>query len=230
MDSTDLLPSVAWRSDTVDVTLVSEATPFSPAVFGQTVYPLDDNDPGAIDFVLEIGFFIKDFVGRTYPIIAVNVGGQQGRVHVSDDFRFNAGPQVGQNCIVYKSVGEGESPYLAPIYYRHLDESALEFSRQAELEILWRHRAVSVALPFTGVKLLEISDYQNTLAPGSQLTLASKLGPRPKLTILLLQDDGSYWERNVDSERRYLGGDLSKLDNIKIDLAEVHSGIIILSR
>ena len=226
----DLLPSVAWRSDTVDVVVISEATAFEPTVYGVTVYPLDDNDPGAIDFVLEVGFFLKDFVGRSYSIVAINVGGIQGRINLSDDFRFGAGPQVGQNCIVYKSVGEGESPYLAPIYYRHLDESALEFSRQAELEILWRNRAVSVAIPFTNQQLLNLIDYQTALAPGSQLTYAVKLGPRPKVTVLLLQDSGSYWERNVDTERNYIGGDLTKLDSITVDLAEQHSGILILSR
>lgn len=226
----DLLPTVAWRSDTVDVTVVSEATAFDPAIYGVSVYPLDDNDPGAIDFILEVGFFLKDFVGRSYTIIAIDVDGVQGRINISDDFRFGAGPQVGQNCIVYKSVGEGESPYLAPIYYRHLDESALEFSRQAELEILWRNRAVSVAIPFTDAQLLEVIDYQTALVPNSQLTYAEKLGPRPKITVLLLQDNGTYWERNVDSERAYIGGDLEKLNYIAIDLAEEHSGILILSR
>lgn len=227
MEAQNLLPSVAWRSDASDVTVISEATPFDPGVYGVTVYPLDDNDPGAVDFALEIGFFLKDFIGRTYSIIGVNVGGVQGRISISDDFRFGAGPQVGQNCIVYKSVGEGESPYLAPIYYRHLDESALEFSRQAELEILWRNRAVTGVLPFTNQQFLVVEDYQNTLYPGSQLTLANKFGSMPKFIPVITQGDGSEWERRLDLIRKYVDG---KLDQVEIDLSDTYSGYIMIIR
>ena len=60
------------------------------------------------------------------------------KITVSDDFRSGACPTSGQTAIVYRSVGDGNSPYLSPIYYRFLDKQALANSKRFELDILWK--------------------------------------------------------------------------------------------
>jgi hypothetical protein len=228
MPAQDLLPTVAWGFVATDVTVVSEQTEFEPGHYALTAYPEDDNDPGAADKEKAVGYYIIDFLGRKYSIVAINVGSDTDRIEVTDDFRFGAGPQSGQEAVLFKSVGEGESPYLAPIYYRRLDASALEFSRQAELEVLWRNRAVTGEIPFTSVSEFSILDYQNALAPGSTLTFASKFDNRPKFLVLQEKSTGVYWERSLDSERTYDSN--NNLLSVYIDLAVECSGKILITR
>lgn len=134
MEASQYLPTVAWRTNIENVILLTSETVPDPATYRVSVYPIDVNEPGAMLEEKEIGFYLKDFVGHTYRIIGIG----SGVVDISDDFRTGVGPQTGQEGVVYKSVGDGVSPYLAPVYYRGLDKSAMEYSRRFELDILWK--------------------------------------------------------------------------------------------
>jgi len=136
MEASVYLPTVAWRTYAKDVILLTEETTLSPAIYRISVQPIDVNELGAATAEKQIGFYFKDYVGHTYTIVDFTTT----TIDVSDDFRCGVGAQSGRQGVVYKSVGNGLSPYLAPIYYRHLDRSALEYSRQTELDILWKHR------------------------------------------------------------------------------------------
>jgi hypothetical protein len=139
MDERIYLPQIAWRTYVNDVTLTSANAEVYPSTYTLLVSAIDVNEPGAVLEEKEIGFWIKDFVGHTYRIVGINVDGNNQKIEIEDSLGCGQGPQTGQQAIIYKSVGNGTSPYLAPIYYRHLDESALEYSRQFELDILWNH-------------------------------------------------------------------------------------------
>jgi hypothetical protein len=148
MEANQYLPTVAWRTNIQDVILLTSETVPDPATYRVSVAPLDVNEPGAILAEKEIGYYLKDFVGHTYRVITVG----SGTVDISDDFRTGVGPQEGRKGIVYKSVGDGNSPYLAPVYYRGLDKSAIDYSRRFELDILWKaSRSVGVGVRQTGV-------------------------------------------------------------------------------
>jgi len=127
IDAIKYLPTIAWRGKVNNVRLLTETT------YQLDIYPADTNEPGAEN--REIGNYFKDNIGNTYSII----DSDSLSITISDDFRLGVGPQTGLFGVVYKSVGDGESPYLAPIYYRHLDKVALEYSRQFELDILWKN-------------------------------------------------------------------------------------------
>lgn len=129
------LPEVAWRTICRQVFLLSQKDSSNDAIYRLNVFPIDVNDLGAATLELEVGFYLKDYVGHTYRI--VNVNGLT--IDVSDDFECGEAPQSGQHAIVYKSVYKGNSPYLAPIFYRHLDRMAFDYSRRFELDILWRN-------------------------------------------------------------------------------------------
>ena len=141
MDATVYLPTVAWRTIARNVIVLTAETISDPATYRVTVKPEDINELGAIAVDIAINYYFKDYIGHTYRIIAYSKANPSAiTIDIADEFRVGVGAQEGRMAIVYKSVGDGLSPYLAPIYYRHLDKSALEYSRQAELDILWKHR------------------------------------------------------------------------------------------
>ena len=125
------LPQVAWTTIIDNVVMVDGIT------YDVTVVPVDPNEPGAQFSEKEIGYYLKDNVGHTYSISGINIDGNPDRIRVVDDFSENIGPQSGQFAFVYKSVGDGSAPYLAPIRHERLDESALDYSRAIELDVLW---------------------------------------------------------------------------------------------
>lgn len=132
------LPTVRWTTTIHDVVLVTSETILLPATYRVTIVPEDVNEEGAALAIKEVGFLIKDYVGHVFKITAINVGGDSTRVIVSDDFRTGFGPQTGRTAVVYKSVGLGRSPYIAPIEHNRLDKSALDYSRTIELDILYK--------------------------------------------------------------------------------------------
>ena len=139
MDATVYLPTVAWRTIARNVIVLTAETISDPATYRVTVKPEDINELGAIAVDIAINYYFKDYIGHTYRIIAYSKANPSAiTIDIADEFRVGVGAQEGRMAIVYKSVGEGLSPYLAPIYYRHLDRVALEYSRQFELDILWR--------------------------------------------------------------------------------------------
>ena len=126
------LPQIAWS------TIVSDVV-FTPLTsYRVTVSPLDVNEPGALISNLAIGYYLEDYVGHKYTITAINVGGNPKNITINDDFGVGFGPQSGQIAYIYKSVGDGKAPYIAPIPYNRLDKTALDYSRSIELDILWK--------------------------------------------------------------------------------------------
>lgn len=215
MEASIFLPTVAWRTYAKDVILLTAATLSTPATYRISVQPIDVNELGAVTAEKQIGFYFKDYVGHTYRIIAFTTT----TIDVSDDFRCGVGAQSGRQAVLYKSVGNGESPYLAPIFYRHLDKSALEYSRQAELDILWSNGAASMKVEFTNTATPSITDYQNTYS--------LKFGQLPKVTLMTYDSVGVEWQRQESPTRNFIGG---MLDSIVYDLSDLYSGYIILSR
>ena len=138
IEAAQYIPTVAWRTIINDVVMLTAGDQVTPGTYRVTISPIDINEPGAVDAEKDVGYYIKDYVGYIYRITAINVGGDSKRVIVSDDFLTGYGPQTGRTAIVYKSVGMGESPYIAPLEHRKLDQSALDYSRKIELDILYK--------------------------------------------------------------------------------------------
>lgn len=128
------LPTVAWETIVRDVVVV-DATHYYVSV-----YPENPNDPGSDLLSATIGQYLKDWIGHTYKIVEVNVGGVPLRLRVEDSFLTGVGPQQGLTGIVYQSPSG--SPFLAPIRHFRLDESALDYSRAIELDVQWNHRGI----------------------------------------------------------------------------------------
>lgn len=137
------LPTVAWRTSISNVILLTEETTELVATYRVTVDPIDINEPGGLTGEAEDidanNYYLKDFLGHTYKIIDVGTG----TVDISDDFRTGHGAVTGRMGIIYKSVGGGTSPYLAPVYYKYLDKSARDYSRRFELDILWKNAGIT---------------------------------------------------------------------------------------
>ena len=213
MDS-KYLPQVAWR------TVVKSVVKLDSITYRVTVKPIDVNELSIEDIELgeatkEIGFYLKDYVGHTYYITAVTTD----TVDVEDRFGLGIGPQNGRQGIVYKSVGKGKAPYLAPIYYRHLDRSALEYSRQFELDILWRNDPNAIKVEFTNTQTPKLIDYQTTYV--------EDYGELPKVQLITYDSEGVEWVRQEVPIWYRTDG---KLTSIEWDLGAEYSGYIILSR
>ena len=138
VEATQYLPTVAWTTTINDVVMLSAGSGIIPGTYRVTIIPSNINEPGAEDAIKEVGFYIKDFVGYVYRITQINVDGDPNKVVVSDDFLTGYGPQTGRTAVVYKSVGVGVSPYIAPVEHKRLDQSALDYSRKVELDILYK--------------------------------------------------------------------------------------------
>jgi hypothetical protein len=132
IDPVRYLPQVAWGAIAKDVIQLTEETELIPATYQITADPLDINEEGAATSDVAINYYIKDFVGHTFKIKSI------GPIVVEDSFRCGSGPQTDRHCVVYKSVGRGRSPFLAPIYYTYLDDSAVGYSQSIELEVLFK--------------------------------------------------------------------------------------------
>lgn len=127
----EYLPEVAWETIVKDVQ-VADATHYYVSV-----YPENPNDPGADLMAVTVGSYLKDWIGHTFKVVEVNIGGIPLRLRVEDSFSVGTGPQQGLTGIVYKSPTG--SPFLAPIRHFRLDESALDYSRAIELDVIWKN-------------------------------------------------------------------------------------------
>jgi len=132
-DSTKYNRKVSWGTLVKNVILLSEETVTDPATYRVSVHPVDANEPGAL-LPIEVGYYLEDFGGSKYVVIAVGAG----TIDVKDDFRSGLGPTTGMRGVVYESVADGDSPFIAPIDRSHLDKSALDNSRAKELDALWK--------------------------------------------------------------------------------------------
>jgi hypothetical protein len=177
------------------------------------VSPIDVNEPGAIG--RQIGNYFKDFVGHTYEI----TDSDSTTITVFDSFGVGVGPQAGQQGIVYKSAYKGKSPYLAPVWYRHLDKSAIDYSRRIELSILWQNDPNAIRVEFEDTQTPKIENYQDDYA--------EDYGELPKVQLVTYDSEGVEWVRQeVPIWYRTAG----LLTSIEWDLSQEYSGYIILSR
>lgn len=127
------LPTVAWQTIVNNVAVVNSTT------YTLSIANINPNDPGASSNTVAVGYYIRDWVGHTYSITGVNVGGDPLRIQVVDDFLVGIGPQQGRLAYVYKSVGGGTAPYVAPIRYERLDKSAIGYGLPIDLDVLWEN-------------------------------------------------------------------------------------------
>lgn len=205
-------PSVAWRTYFKNVLLYSTATELDPAIYSMEVQPVDINELGAPEEEKEVGYYVADYVGNVYRIIYVS-----GRnIRVSDDFRFGQMPTTGLQGVVYKSAYGGLSPYVAPIFSKHLGKTALDKIRSIDVSILWHTRE---KVEFTNTRMPSIIDYQDKYA--------FVYGEFPDVTLMVEREVGVEWELQQVPVRNYVAG---KLDSIVWDLPEELSGYIIISR
>ena len=123
---------VAWLTIANKVYQLTRGTLTTPATYRVTVAPVDQNDKGA--GTIENGYYFKDYLGHTYIIIAHT----STTIDISDSYMCGFAPTAGKKAIIYASVNSNNSPYLAPVFYRHLSIIALEYSRQIELAVLWQ--------------------------------------------------------------------------------------------
>ena len=114
--------------------------PDSVVVVAQDTYlfkaePFDYNDPGAIERT--VGNYVVDFVGHRYLVI----DSTSTTITVHDEYRTGQAPQTGQVSRCYKSVVDGEAPYIGSVDYSVIDLSARWKIDGADKELFWRHRS-----------------------------------------------------------------------------------------
>lgn len=188
VDSTRYNPQIAWRSKALNVVKLTNATISTPATYRLTVFVIDTNEVGAGQ--IDIGFFLKDYIGTPYSIIAVD----GYIIDVMDDFRTGKCPQSGQNCIVYKSVWKGRSPYLCPENYRHLHPLASGNSHKYDVAILWANDPNTSRRPIAFTDSPKITNYQ--LNQLDDVNLAYDYGEHPKVRLLQVHDSNRIRERS----------------------------------
>lgn len=125
-DGTQYKPTVAWK------TLVDSVIYLNTDTFTVKVDPIDYNDPGAINRT--IGGYLMDNFGHIYTII----DSTSTAITVVDEFDYNIAPVDGEIGIVYKSVGNGNAPYIAPVSYEFLDTRAKDNADRLFKDILWK--------------------------------------------------------------------------------------------
>ena len=180
-------------------------------VYRVAVKPIDINEPGAEERI--VGNYLKDYIGHTYKII----DSDEYTIDVTDDFETGVGPQTGRQGIVYTSVKKGNSPYLSPTYYRHLDKSARDYSYRIELDILWKPDPVKIE--FEDTNNPKIEDYQDEYA--------EIYGEIPNVRLVTYDSVGVEWVRQ---EVPIIYKDEEGLiDRIEYDLSDNYSGYMILS-
>ena len=147
---------VAWRTIAKDVFQLTRETVDAPATYRCTVKTVDTNNSGA--GTKAIGYFMVDFWGVPYSIIAVS----STTVDVQDDFRIGRCPTSGQMAIIYQSVFSGRAQYLTPDTFRHLHPLALDNFRKYEAALLYLNDPNAKKVPFTATETPQILDYQTT--------------------------------------------------------------------
>jgi hypothetical protein len=201
------LPEIAWR------TLVVNVVKLPDNEYRINASPIDTNEPGAV--TRAIGNYFKDNIGHTYLI----TDSDSTTITVFDSFGVGVGPQTGKQGIVYKSAYKGNSPVLAPIYYRHLDKSAVDYSRRLELSILWQNDPNPKRVEFEDTQTPKLIDYQTNYA--------EDYGELPKVQLITYDSAGVEWVRQEVPIWYRTDG---LLTSIEWDLSQEYSGYIILSR
>lgn len=149
-----------WSTIVSDVVYIAPSVITDPTHYYCTIKPIDPNEIGGSTGLKQVGDYLKDFIGSTYTVVSINVGGNTDRVEVSDDQFTGAGPQSGQYGYLYRSVVDGDAPYLSTAKHFFLDKTALDYTRAMELEILWREARHTKPIfnTYTGVDSLLNAD------------------------------------------------------------------------
>jgi len=216
---TDYKPEVAWRTYIKEAVLISEETVENPAIYQVTVEPIDTNEnsnPGATAALKEVNYNILDYVGHVYRIVEINVGSNYKRIKVSDDFRWGESPQNGQQAVLYKSAGEGYSPWVAVTYGTHLSRTAMNMAVGIDNSILWK----------TGEKIA----FTNTSTPSLvnyQVNYKIPYGLTPKFLLIITIDGNTEYYNYQPPVLNYVDG---LLDSVVWDLGIPYSGYILIYR
>lgn len=191
-DATIYKPTVAWNTYIRNVRLFLEQTVDDPAEYLVRVVPVDINDPGGDVADKAVGYYIIDYVGHIYKIIEINIGGDGEVIKVSDDFRWGQCPQSGQKAVLFKSVGRGTAPYIAPTYLKHLSRSVVLETNSIEHDILYRQFPGVRRVGFDNFNSFSIINWENDLIDidGSTFNPKELYGQDPKFEV---------WQDNLDN-------------------------------
>lgn len=227
-DNRKYLNSVAWRTYFVNTTLNTQATDNTPALWDTTIYPIDPNENGAAPIDIGVGYFAISNAGYIYEIMAINVGGNQYRITVSDIFFSQYAPTSGLRGIVYKSAWKGYAFAIAPVWFNYLDNIARDYVNSIEKAILWRNDPNTISIPFTNTKTPSILNYQDDQIINGKLTnLAEDYGENPKVYLHKYNDETSDYTNYTQAKYTHAGG---LLQSIVWSFALPISGRILISR
>ena len=224
IDPITYLAQVAWETIAYDVVKLTDTT------YRVTVKPENINQVGSGQ--CEIGFYFKDFNGDTYLVTVINVGGIAGNIELTDSFGVGYGPMSDRTAIIYKSVGNGKSPFLAPIMYSRLDKSAFDKSRAIDLAVLWNNDPNTKKIPFTNTDTPKIKNYQADQTDPEDgtktINYAEIYDELPKIELFILISEGVYQKRQDVPAYNYIDG---LLDSIAFDaLPDTFTGYLTISR
>jgi hypothetical protein len=219
-------PVVAWRTLALNVFQLTRETVQDAATYRLTVKAIDTNNPGANQ--KEIGYYLIDYVGVPYSIIAVDTN----TVDVSDDFRTGKCPTAGQTAIIYKSVFKGRGLYLAPDNLQNLHPVlALANLHKYEMALLWGNDANVKKVPFTALLQPIIEDYQvEQVDPedaAKTLNYAEDFGENPGVRCIITVDANTEYQLQQMPQFTKVDG---LIDTIFFDLQEELTGYILISK
>lgn len=145
------LPTVSWQTVINNVTVVNSTT------YTLSIANINPNDPGASNESVAVGFYVMDWVGHMYTIIEINIGNDKLRIKVTDDFATGVGPQQGRLAYIYKSVGDGLSPYISPVRFERLDSSAIGYALPIIFDILYKNSGGSSTNSYLYVNVSQVA-------------------------------------------------------------------------
>lgn len=192
--STKYLNQVAWRTYFKGVSINSYATSISGAKWDATVYPIDDNDKGANPMILNTSLFAVDNAGHMFSISAINVGSNQYRITLSDDFKCGYAPVMGYEGYIYKSAYKGYAPFISPVFINRLDKVARDYINHIEKSIFWANDPNGRRIPFTNVSMPSITDYRSNLTDSNGVIFnpSEDYGQNPQFEVWQILEDGTY--------------------------------------
>lgn len=125
-DGESVYREIDWWATVVQLEYLTDST------YRFQAYPLNLNDPGAL--MREIGNYVVDNVGHRYKIIDSDAT----TITVLDEYRKNIAPQTAQPVKIYRSVYNGEAPYIGGIDWTFLDKSMWWKVYGEDMELMWR--------------------------------------------------------------------------------------------
>lgn len=123
---------VAWRTFAKNVRLLTKETEEEPAKYRMKVEPIDRHDMGA-DLPVDNECYFISYMGNPYTV----TNSTTEYIDVRDDYRVGVAPTSSKIGIIYKTVDR--SPFIAPVYYRYLHNTAVMNMRKLEMNILWEY-------------------------------------------------------------------------------------------